>query len=109
MPTKELTAGNTGAMPVNGHDHDGDGAALVEQVILSSAGLISRGVDLTRLNTDALVNVLDEIVLGSLDVCEEWTKMSGQLAEQFGIKPIEVARRAYTAGSANLRQFVAAI
>jgi hypothetical protein len=107
MSTKELEAGTTASVAGNGRH--GDNAALVEQVVLSGAGLVNRGIDVTRVNTGALVDVLDEIVLGTLNVMDEWTRMSGQLAEQFGTRPIEVARRAYTVGSANLRQLVAAI
>jgi hypothetical protein len=109
MSTKELNPGTTREVAGNGRHNDDDSAALVEQVVLSSAGLVTRTIDATRVNTDSLVDVLDEIVLGTFDVLDEWTKMSGQLAEQFATKPIEVARRAYTVGSANLRQFVAAV
>lgn len=92
----------------NGIDYSGT-EALGEQVVLSGAGLVSRGIGLTRVNTEAFVGVLDEIFLGTLDVVEEWAKMSGQMAEQFSTKPIEVVRRAYTTGTSSLRHLVAAI
>jgi len=77
---------------------------ISDQVVLSGAGLLSQSLELTRSNATALVDVLDEIVLGAFDVIEEWNTLSTDMARQLTAKPVEVARKAYTTGSATLRQ-----
>jgi hypothetical protein len=103
VSTKELTSGR-----IRTEHSDGD-LALAEQVVLSGAGLMSQGIDIGRVNALAALNVLDEVVLGSLGVVEEWNRFTGQLAEQFGNRPVEVARKAYAAGTQTFRQFLTAI
>jgi hypothetical protein len=103
VSTKELTSGRVST------EHRNGDLALAEQVVLSGAGLASQGIDIGRVNALAALNVVDEVVLGSLGVVEEWNRFTGQLAEQFGNRPVEVARKAYTAGAQTVRQFLSSI
>jgi hypothetical protein len=97
VSTKELSPGT-----MRTEDRNGD-TALADQVVLTGAGLVSQGIDVGRVNALAALNALDEVVLGSFDVLEEWNKFTGQLAEQFGTRPLEVARKAYSAGTQTVR------
>jgi hypothetical protein len=103
MSTKELSPGT---IATNGRTLD---TAFVYQVVLSGAGLVSQGIDIGRINAVALVNVLDEIVLGSLDIVEEWNKFSGQMAQEFGNRPVQIVRKAYTTGTTTIRQLLATL
>src|SRR5258708_37325002 len=103
MSTKELTPGT---IATNGHTTD---TAFADQVVLSGAGLVSQGIDIGRINAVALVDVLDEIVLGSLDIVEEWNKFSGQMAQEFGNRPVQLVRKADTTGTTSIPQPLATI
>ncbi len=96
-----MSTTETRVRSTNGHAD----ASWSDQVVLSGAGLISQGIDLTRSNASSVLGVVDDVVLGTFDVVEEWSALAHSLTS----KPIEVARRAYTSGSSTLRQVIGAV
>jgi len=78
-----------------------------DQVLLSSAGLLSGGIERTRLNAEGVLDVADAVVLGSFDLFDEWSSLTAQVIPQIypmlTTKPAQLARHAYTATSRAIR------
>jgi hypothetical protein len=81
-----------------------------DQVVLSGAGLLSGGIERTRVNTEALLDVADSLVLGTLDLIDEWTSLSAQLLPQLypmlTTEPAKLARQTYVAATRAVREGV---
>jgi len=96
----------------SGKDHNGNGLEQhwSDQVVLSGAGLLSEGIERTRANAEALINVVDAVILGTLDLVDEWSSLSAQLLPQLvpmvTTKPAQFARQAYTTATKAVRESV---
>src|SRR5579872_7425334 len=95
-------------------EHRANGADPAEtwsdKVVLSGAGLMTMGIERTRSNAEAFMDVVDDLVLGGLGVVEEWTSASGELVQRLSTlaaAPIPHARKAYRTGATALRRAVA--
>ena len=105
MSTTDLTHERAAAKRDNG-TRNGHEPNWSDQVVLSGAGLLTGSIERTRANTTALMDVLDELVLGTLDIVDELNAASAELLPKLATRPAELARKAYTTASGALRQTV---
>jgi hypothetical protein len=103
--TKELSkAASTNA---RGNHDDKDLTPLADEAIRASIGLLTTGIDVARATAANVVNVADTMVMGTLQVAQEWTKAGPwqQLAEP----ALDMARQTWTAGRSGAEQLLAAL
>jgi hypothetical protein len=81
--------------------------ALSEQVVLSSAGLASQGINTFRQVADGVVSAVDVLVLGSLDIAEQVAASS--LLADLGTKSIGVARQSWSTAVDTYRETIGAL
>jgi hypothetical protein len=82
-----------------------DGPALVDQIVLSTAGTAVQGIGSTLRVLDGLVSAVDSLVLGAFDVAEQLA--GSNLVADLATKGIAAARQSWSMTVETSRQSLA--
>jgi hypothetical protein len=105
MTPTELATERPGPSRTNGKAN-GTESSLTDQAVLSGAGLLTETIGRTRDNAGTLIDVLDQMVLGTFDLIEELNSLSAQVLPQLAAKQTELARTSYATVTSALRRVI---
>lgn len=103
MPTTERA---TATATHNGHTTS-DQTLLSEQVVQTTAGAATRGVETTRKMADGALSAVDTIVQGSFDLAEQLTRST--LLTDVAAKGLSIGRQSWNIGVETSRQVLASL